>query len=137
MLARLLVTAAAAITGFLGTVHLVFTFTGPQLRPRDPALEAGMRAVSPGITRHTTMWRAWIGFNASHSLGLLAFGAVYGDLALAAPAVLFRSAVLAVVGGVLLLGYVVLARRYWFAAPFRGVLVALVCYVAGLAAAWA
>ena len=25
-----------------------------------------LRAVSPVITRETTMWQAWIGFNASH-----------------------------------------------------------------------
>jgi hypothetical protein len=137
MLARLLVAAAAAITLALGTAHLVFTFRGPRLRPRDPALEARMRVVSPGISGQTTMWRAWVGFNASHSLGLLLFGTVYGYLALADPATLFRSAFLAVVGGLLLLAYVVLARRYWFHAPLRAALVASLCYAAGVAAAWA
>ena len=27
------------------------------------------------------MWRAWVGFNATHSLGLILFGALYGYLA--------------------------------------------------------
>ncbi len=29
-----------------------------------------MQQVSPVITRQTTMWKAWVGFNASHSYGL-------------------------------------------------------------------
>lgn len=136
MLARFLVAAAAVIALCLGAAHLVFTFHGPRLRPRDPALEIRMREVSPGITGQTTMWRAWIGFNASHSAGLLLFGAVYGYLALAQPATLFQSAFLTAVGGSLLLGYVVLAWRYWFRGPLRAVLAAAACYAVGLAAAW-
>jgi hypothetical protein len=137
MLARLLIAAAAVIMLSLGTAHLVFTFHGSKLRPRDPALEARMRAVSPGISSQTTMWRAWVGFNASHSFGAMLFGTVYGHLALAEPAALFGSGFLAAVGGVLLLGYVILAQRYWFRAPLRGVLAASGCYAAGFAAAWA
>jgi hypothetical protein len=48
-----------------------------------------MSATAPVISRETTMWKAWIGFNASHSLGAILFGLVYGYLALAHPAFLF------------------------------------------------
>lgn len=136
MLARLLIATAAAVTLYLGAAHLLFTFRGPLLRPRDPALEAHMRRVSPGITAQTTMWRTWIGFNASHGLGLLLFGAVYGYLALFEPTVLFGSVFLRAAGSVLLLAYLVLAKAYFFNAPFRAVLAAVVCFAAGLAAAW-
>lgn len=136
MLARLLVTAAAAVVLYLGAAHLIFTFRGHLLRPRDPALEAQMRMVAPGITGQTTMWRVWIGMNASHGVGLLLFGAVYGYLALAEPAVLFGSPYLAAVGGLVLLAYIALAKTYFFRVPLRAVLVAAVCYTVGLAAAW-
>jgi hypothetical protein len=43
------------------------------------------------LTRQTTMWRAWIGFNASHSMGAVFFGLVYGYLALLHVELLFRS----------------------------------------------
>ena len=78
------------------------------------------------------MWRAWIGFNASHSLGLVLFALIYGYLALAAPALLFSSIFLRAVGFALLLGYVFLSHRYFFRVPLRSVLVAAATYAAGI-----
>jgi hypothetical protein len=68
--ARILMVLSASIISTLGVVHLVYTFWGPQLTPRDPALQVSMSQISPVITKETTMWRAWMGFNASHSMGL-------------------------------------------------------------------
>jgi hypothetical protein len=121
----------------LGSLHLVFTFFGPKLRPRDSELEARMKVVHPGITRQTTMWKAWVGFNASHSLGGMLFGLLYGYLALAQPAVLFGSMFLGMVGGAFLLGFVALGKAYWFSTPFRGLVLASVLYGGGFAAALA
>ena len=81
------------------------------------------------------MWRAWVGFNASHSLGLILFGMVFGYLALEMPAVLFGSLFLRLLGLLLMLGYVGLARSYFFSTPFRAVVLATALYVAGLAVA--
>jgi hypothetical protein len=133
-LAPSLVAASAAIVLLLGLTHLVFTFRGPTLLPRDRALRARMEDVSPVITRETTMWRAWIGFNASHAAGLIVFGAVYGDLALEHGDVLFQSAFLLVLGLIALLGYVVLAWRYFFRVPLVGVLAATALYGLALVA---
>src|SRR5688572_12148125 len=77
-----LVAASAAIVLLLGLIHLLYTFHGPKLSPRDPELQRRMQEVSPVITRQTTMWKAWIGFNASHGYGAVLFGAVYGYLSL-------------------------------------------------------
>jgi hypothetical protein len=66
---------------FAGTLHLHGTFFGPDLRPQDPELEARMKEVSPNVTSRTTMWKAWVGFNAILSLGLMLFGVLYGYLA--------------------------------------------------------
>lgn len=137
MISQALVGIAAAIALLLGTAHLVFTFRGSKLRPRDPALEAQMKAVSPAITRQTTMWKAWVGFNATHSLGIMLFGLVYGYLALVQPALLFGSVFLAALGGILLLSIAVIARAYFFSTPFKGVCVALLCYCLGYVLAWA
>ena len=125
---------SAAIVFTLGALHLSMTFAGPKLRPRDPDLQARMEAISPRITRETTMWKAWIGFNATHSLGAMLFGVVYGYLALARSEVLFGSAFLLAVGGVLLLAYTVIARKYFFNIPFRGIVLATICYA--LAVLW-
>jgi hypothetical protein len=131
-LASALVCASAAIIAFLGAAHLLFTFYGPKLRPREAALEGQMQAVSPGLTRQTTMWRAWIGFNASHSVGALLFGLVYGYLAVQHGPMLFESTFLKVLGVAVLASYVMLAKAYWFHIPLRGAALALALYMAAL-----
>ncbi len=79
------------------------------------------------------MWRAWVGFNASHSMGLILFGLVFGYLALAHAELLFRSAFLLVVGLAMLVGFVVLSKVYFFSVPLAGVSISLACYVASIA----
>ena len=135
MLPSLLVALSAGLVGLLGTAHLVLTFQGPKLHPRDPALTEAMKSVHPVITRQTTMWKCWIGFNASHSLGALLFGATFSYLALAHADVFFGSVYLQVVGLFMLGGFVVLDKLYWFITPFAGSSLALLLYVAGLALA--
>jgi uncharacterized membrane protein len=127
-----LVAASAAIVLLLGLVHLLYTFHGNKLLPRDRGLQAHMQQVSPVLTRETTMWKAWVGFNASHSFGAILFGLVYGYLALAHREILFGSTFLLSVGLVLLGGYCVLAKRYWFSIPYRGILAATAIFVAAL-----
>jgi hypothetical protein len=85
------------------------------------------------MTKETTMWRCWVGFNASHSLGLILFGLVFGYLALAHGQLLFRSPFLLVVGLAMLGGVVVLCKVYFFSWPLRGVSISLACYVASIA----
>ena len=127
-----LVAASAAIALLLGLIHVLYTFRGPKLWPRDPELRTRMQEVSPVITRQTTMWKAWIGFNASHGFGAILFGAVYGYLALAHSAFLFQSAFLLSLGLLLLLGYIFLAQRYFFRTPFLGILLATFLYALAL-----
>src|ERR1700730_15014281 len=78
--AKILMVLSASIIFTLGVVHLVYTFWGPNLTPRDPALQISMSKIAPVITKETTLWRCWGGFNASHSMGLILFGLVFGFL---------------------------------------------------------
>jgi hypothetical protein len=130
--ARILMLLSASIISTLGVFHLIYTFGGPNLTPRDPALQVSMSQISPVITKETTMWRCWVGFNASHSMGLILFGLVFGFLALAHNQVLFRSPFLLVVGLALLGGFVVLSKVYFFRAPLIGVSISLACYIASI-----
>lgn len=131
-LAPWLIAGCAAIIILIGLLHLLYTFYGPKLLPRDQDLRARMQEVSPGITRETTMWKCWVGFNASHSTSLILFGAVYGYLSLAHSAFLFQSGFLLLLGLLLLGWYAFLAKRYWFSVPFGGILLATVFYVIAL-----
>ena len=124
-----LMTLSTLVLLTLGVLHLIYTFSGPKLLPRDPTLQARMNEVNLVITRQTTVWRAWIGFNASHSMGAILFGLVYGFLANAYPELLFNSPFLLAVGFAMLGGFTVLAKVYWFRVPFAGVVLSLICYV--------
>jgi hypothetical protein len=131
-----LMSLSALIVLALGVLHLFYTFRGPKLTPRDPALQARMAEVPLVITRQTTMWRAWVGFNASHSMGAILFGLIYGFLGNAYPEILFASPFLLVVGLAMLGGLAVLGKVYWFRIPFRGVVISLACYLASIAMWW-
>jgi hypothetical protein len=96
-----------------------------------------MQEVSPVITRQTTMWKAWVGFNVSHSFGAILFGAVYGYLSLAHSGFLFQSTFLLSLGLLMLLGYALLAKLYFFRVPFRGILLATFLYALALIVDWA
>jgi hypothetical protein len=128
----LLIACSAAIIMVLGVIHLVYTFYGAKLLPRDRDLIARMQEVSPVISSETTMWKAWVGFNASHSYGAILFGAVYGYLSVVHSAFLFQSMFLLSLGLLLLGGYAFLGKRYWFSVPFRCILLATVLYVIAL-----
>jgi hypothetical protein len=136
-LAPWFIAGSAAVILVLGLIHLFYTFYGAKLLPRDRELHLHMQQVSPNITRGTTMWKAWVGFNASHSFGAILFGAVYGYLSLVHAAFLFQSIFLLSSGLLLLGGYVVLGKRYWFSVPFRGILAATGLYVTALIINWA
>jgi len=137
MLAQSLLAASAAIFLVLGTIHLVYTFASNKFSPRDAALEARLREVSPVISRETSMWNAWIGFNASHSYGAMLYGLVYGYHAIFRFDVLRAMPFVLAVGFAFLAGFAIVAVRYWFSIPRNGILLSLALYVAGCIAAYA
>ena len=124
---------SASIVFTFGVSHLIYTFWGPAFMPRDPALQISMSQISPVLTNETTMWKCWVGFNASHSIGLILFGLVFGYLALAHRQFLFQSWFLLMVGLAMLCGVVVLCKVYFFSSPLRGIGISLACYLASIA----
>jgi hypothetical protein len=80
MIAILLI-LGGTVFGVLGGLHAIYTLLDlrnpRRLVPVDPSVAHAMPnsavRLSPG---GTDMWRAWIGFNFSHSLGVLLFGAL-------------------------------------------------------------
>src|SRR5687767_14028808 len=78
-LSRYLFLAGALPFVVLGTIHALvtprLTTDSKGLSPRDPALREAMAKDTLLLTRRTNMWLAWVGFNLSHSLGAVLFGA--------------------------------------------------------------
>lgn len=82
MIEQTLLIVGAAIFGILGTAHLLFTFFTNKFNAFDKSVTKAMKNTSPVLTKETTMWNAWVGFNASHSVGAMLVTAFYVPLVL-------------------------------------------------------
>ncbi len=131
MLAQILITSSAGIFLMLGTLHLVYTFASRKFSPRDDELTEKMKLISPIISRQTTMWCAWIGFNASHSVGAMMFGLVYANLAMFHFDLLRQWSFLSILGGLFIFSFMVLAKLYWFRIPLIGIGISMFLYLTG------
>ncbi|EQD34310.1 conserved hypothetical protein, membrane, partial [mine drainage metagenome] len=102
-----------------------------RLVPDNPAVIEAMSSSSVRLAKGgTTMWRAWVGFNLSHSLGAMMFsfgciavGLSLGLLALPKAALLVPVAIGAT--------YFWLAIRYWFRVPAIVIAAATLCLTIG------
>jgi hypothetical protein len=133
---RTLFIAGAVPFLILGLIHIVYSILDERkpyrIAPRDPELVERMRAGTLILTWQTTVWRAWIGFNISHGLGVLLFaGAVlYGAIMHfeavrnAAPELLIAAPVIASL-------YCILSVRYWFRIPSVGSGIGAALFLAG------
>lgn len=133
LLSSYLLATSSTIIGLLGTIHLVYTFIGPKLHPTDRTLIERMKLVTLRLTKDTTVWNGWIGFNASHSLGAILFSAIYGHLSVYHPKILLSSSFLLWTGWVYLISMLLLGSRYWFKIPNRGIALATILYSLAMA----
>jgi len=137
---RYLFVAGAAPFLILGFLHIVYTFMDEirprRIVPRDRDLVERMRAATLVLTRETTVWRAWIGFNLSHGLGIVVFAGLvvygallhFGALQREAPELLFAAPA---VGSL----YLLMSLRYWFRIPAIGTGIGAALFLAGAIAA--
>jgi len=128
-MAQILLIMGASIFGILGAIHLFYTFFTNKFDAHDSSVTEAMKSSSPVLTKETTVWKAWIGFNASHSLGAMLIAAVYIPLTTSHFQIIQQSLWFSILPVILGLSYLVLARKYWFRIPFFGVLISTLCFV--------
>jgi hypothetical protein len=135
-IARILLDLGGGIFVLLGSLHALYTFLDirrpRRLVPQDPAVALAMAESPVRLTRGgTTMWRAWVGFNFSHSVGAVLFGVlcIYAGTLLGTVVIPAWVLLLFVAVSFIYLGLSVL---YWFRIPTAGIGVASIC----LLAAW-
>lgn len=133
MAAKYLWITGSLVFTILGTIHLLYTFFTDKFSSHDDKLIATMKLAFPKLTRKTTMWKAWIGFNASHSTGAIFLGVINIFIAVRFFASV-QNSVFFFVFNIFTVGfYLWLAKRYWFKIPFTGILIAFCCFtVAGI-----
>jgi hypothetical protein len=133
MIAILLI-FGGAVFGVLGGLHALYTLLDlrnpRRLVPDDPAVAHAMANSALRMSRGgTDMWRAWIGFNFSHSVGVLLYGALAvwaGSRINSLPAGIMPA--LTLIGCV----YLVVALVYWYRIPAIGIAIGTGCF----AVAW-
>lgn len=103
------------------------------LSPVDAQLAASMARTRVLLTGRTDMWSAWVGFNLSHSLGAILFGAVVLLVARTPESFAANAAVFAPLAVVVSLAYLVLAAKYWFRTPIVGCASSAALFSAGWA----
>ena len=126
---KTLLITGASIFGILGTIHLLYTFFTNKFEAHDPSVTEAMKSTSPVLTKETTVWNAWIGFNASHSLGAMLVAAFYIPLAAFHFEMIRQSLWFSILPALVGLCYLVLAKKYWFRIPFYGLLISTACFV--------
>ena len=129
LIEKILLLTGSFILLVLGGLHLYYTFFSRKFFPKNPNTEIEMKNTSPRVTKETTLWNAWIGFNASHSLGAIFFGLINLTLVITLFNVLRESIALQVIDTFTLLFYLFLAKRYWFKIPLTGILISSLCFI--------
>jgi hypothetical protein len=131
-MAQVLVIAGASIFLSLGMLHGVLTLQDLEnprtFTPPDVALRQTMQESSIAIHPQTNLWKAWLGFNLSHSLGIVMFGFTYLAIGLFyfpmfAQLVWLQSGALLIATA-----YLILSLKFWFSRPAIGSGIALTCF---------
>ncbi|WP_461040391.1 LIC_13387 family protein [Spirosoma harenae] len=129
MLAKYLWEIGALIFAFLGSMHLYLTFLTNAFSSKNEKMVDEMKISSPILSPKINMWKAWIGFNGSHSSGVMFIGIVNFYLAVRYFSVL-QSDHFFFLSNILTVGfYVWVARKYWFNIPFTGVSITFACFI--------
>jgi hypothetical protein len=132
-MAKFLFLAGALLFGALGVAHGLLTLrdlrTPRSLAPLDDRVRVAMIDAPLRLAPQTTMWKSWVGFNLSHSLGLVVFGGLLTGLAwhdfdLVAHSVFLKAG--SIVVAVL---YCVMATRFWFWVPIALSVAGVTCFV--------
>ena len=109
----------------LGTLHARATPTRTTeqkgLSPRDQGVAEAMSRTTPRLTARTDIWRAWVGFNYSHSLGAALFGLFVGLIGRSAESYAMNAALAVPLALGVALCYLVVGIKYWFRTPIIGI----------------
>ncbi len=117
------------VIGILGAIHLIYTFFSNKFLPRNEKLKEEMLKTSPVLTKEVSMWNGWIGFNASHSSGIIFISVTNIWLAFHHFAILQNSHFFFLFNIFTIGFYVWLAKRYWFKIPLAGATITLICFI--------
>lgn len=130
---KLFIILGASIFVLLGVLHALYTFQdldNPRnFTPRNENLLDEMKESSVALHPQINLWKAWLGFHFSHSLGLLMFGGAFLYIGVFHPQFFAQSTLLKICSVLIPAIYLLLSINFWFSKPaiFSGISTA--CFV--------
>ncbi len=115
---------------YLGAMHAIIAFKDIEhpnyFTPLNDKVRSMMQETTLRITNKTSMWKAWLGFNISHGLGIFTFGIImlllgllcFDQLKLMAPIAIAFSTT-----------YLWLSVKFWFNKPTIGITIGLQLFI--------
>lgn len=100
------------------------------LSPADAELAKRMSESRVLLTGRTSLWLAWVGFNLSHSLGAVAFGAAVVLMGWNGSSFAQNGSFYVPFALVVSSLYLFLGIRYWFRTPILGCGLSVACFLA-------
>jgi hypothetical protein len=129
-MSQLLLALAGLIFLLLGTLHGLLTLrdvANPRaFTPTDDEVRLAMQATRLRFNPRANLWDAWLGFNLSHSLGVILSGLCLFALAWNHPSFV-ASPMLQRAAMLLPALYLAMAVRFWFYGPALGAGLSLLC----------
>lgn len=141
MLAQALIVVAAYVFLIMGVAHGALTL-GDLRRPRaftppDASLRQVMQQSSIALHPAINLWKAWLGFSMTHSLGLALFGGGFLYVGLFEPNAFAASWLLQAVAVLVSAIYLVVSIKFFFDKPVMGSAIGLVGFLIATALAYA
>ena len=140
-MAQLLIIIAASPFLLMGAGHGILTLRDLKhpraFTPRDPALRQAMQQSSIGLHPTINLWRAWLGFNLTHSLGLVLFGSAFLHVGIFEPTAFASSLLVQAVAVLVSAIYLVLSLAFFFSKPVISSTIGLVCFLVASGLAYA
>jgi hypothetical protein len=130
---KLLLIVGSSIFVLLGAAHGVLTLmdlSNPRnFTPPDATLRTAMQQSTIALHPKINLWRAWLGFNLSHSLGLLMFGGAFLYIGIRHSSLFSQSALLQGCTILISAAYLVMSLQFWFSTPAIGSGIAMACFI--------
>lgn len=133
-MAQLLIIIAALPFLLFGLGHGAITLRDLRdpraFTPPDATLRQAMQQSSIRFRPDINLWQAWLGFNLTHSLGLIVLGSVFLHVGIFDPGIFTSSLLVQAFAVAVSAAYLVTSIKYFFVHPVIGSAIGLVCFLA-------
>lgn len=129
MIAKYLWETGSFIIAAMGILHLRATLFTNALHPRNEKLITAMEVSPLILTEKLTMWKSWVGFNATHSIGAIFLGIINFYLAFRYFEILQSDSFFFLFSILIIAFYVWVAKKYWFKTVLILLSIVLGCFI--------